>query len=369
MLITEVSARKAALPLLVLAAGVFFNGSAYAEGADVVTLDVVTLKDGSIIHGQVLDMEKGELRVKTAFGVGDVVKVKWANVSKLSIETPQPVHLKDGTVLVGRVQEGEEGNLLLSAEPTTQPIAVPLDTVVSINPLIQPSVTFQGAFTGGLSANSGNTQLTNLSLLLDFVARHEVWRLTLFGRYIYGENAGQVVARNSRGTAKLDYFVTKRFYVYGSSYFEQDTFQDLRLRPALTAGPGYQIIDRGDFASTYFKDMTLGFEAGAGYFNEDFKQQPDKTTSRARFSVRWNWPLFKERVLIYHFDEFFPSFQDTNDYYLTMDQGIRLTIFEGFVANFQLTYRYNNSPPAGVKNSDTLYVFTLGYGFDTKAKR
>jgi putative salt-induced outer membrane protein YdiY len=369
VLITEVLTQRAALLPLALALGVFFNGSAYAEGADIPMMDVITLKDGSIIHGQVLDMENGELRVKTAFGVGDVLKVKWANVSKLSIEGPQPVHLKDGTVLVGRVQAGEEGTLLLSAEPATQPIVVPFDTVVSINPLVQPPVTFQGAFTGGLSANSGNTELTNFSLLFDLVARHELWRVTLFGRYIYGENAGNVIARNSRATAKVDYFVTKRFYVYGSSYFEQDTFQDLRLRTALTAGPGYQIINQGDFASPYAKDMTLSFEAGAGYFHEDFKQQPDTTTSRARFSVRWNWPLFKERVLIYHFDEFFPSFQDTNDYYLTTDQGIRLTIFEGFVANFQLTYRYNNSPPAGIKNSDTLYVFTLGYGFDTTAKR
>lgn len=356
--------RRVAVLVLAMTLGALFNGSACAEG-----VDVITLKDGSVIYGQVLDMENGELRVKTAFGVGDTVKVKWDNVSKLSIDRPLPFHFKEGTVLVGRAQEGEEGSLVLNAEPMTGSMIVPLASVVSINPLVQPSVIYQGAFTGGLSANSGNTKLTNFSVLLDLVARSESLRLTLFGRYIYGENGGQLVARNSRGTFKLDYFLRKRFYIYTSAYFEQDTFQDLRLRTALTAGPGYQIIDRGDFAGPYFMDMTLEAEAGGGYFNEDFKNKPDQTSSRARFSVRWNWPILDERIIFYHFDEFFPSLQDTNDYYLTTDQGIRCSIFEGFVANFQLTYRYNNTPPPGVKNSDTLYVITLGYGFDTRAKR
>jgi len=356
--------RRVAVLVLTMTLGVLFNGSVGAEG-----VDVITLKDGSVIYGEVLDMENGELRVKTAFSVGDIVKVKWANVGKLSINRPLPFHFKEGTVLVGSVQEGEEGTLVLKAQPISGSMTVPLDSVVAINPLAQPSVIYQGAFTGGLSANSGNTKLTNFSVLLDFTGRGEELRLTLFGRYIYGENAGQLVARNSRGTVKLDFFVTKRWYIFTSAYFEQDTFQDLQLRTAVGVGPGYQFIDKGDFASPYFRDMTLDAEAGVSYFNEDFKQQADQSSARGRVSVKWNWPILDERIIFYHFDEFFPSLQDVKDYYLTTDQGVRFRIFEGFVANFQLTYRYNNKPPAGIQNSDTLYVFTVGYGFDTGAKR
>ena len=52
--------------------------------------------------------------------------------------------------------------------------------------------------------------------------------------------------RNSRGTVKLDFFFTKRWYWFASAYFEQDTFQDLKLRTALATGPGYQFLDRGE---------------------------------------------------------------------------------------------------------------------------
>lgn len=331
--------------------------------------DVVTLKDGSVVYGEVIDMEKGELIVKTVFGVGEKVKIKWANVTKLVVTHPLPFHLKEGTVLMGTAQEGEEGMLVIKAEPMTGLLTVPLESVVSINPLPQPPVIYQGAFTGGLSANTGNTKLTNFSLLLDFTGRSETLRLTLFGRYIYGENSGEIVARNSRGTVKLDFFPTKRAYIFTSAYFEHDTFQDLKLRTALTAGPGYQFIDVGDLSGPYLKDMTLAGEGGVGYFNEDFKQQPDTSSFRGRVSAKWNWPMLEDKVTIYHFSEFFPSLQDTKDYYLTADQGIRFQIFEGFVAGFQLTYRYNNKPPSGVKNSDMLYVFSLGYGFDTALKR
>ena len=332
-------------------------------------VDVITLKDGSVIHGEVVEMSSGELHVKTSFGVGDIVRIKWANVAKLTVNRSLPFHLKEGKVIMAAAEEGPNGTLLLKAEPLGVSLTVPIDSITSINPLVQPPVLFQGAFTAGLSGQSGNTKLRNGSLLLDLTGRSEKLRLTMVGRYVYGENAGQVISRNSRGTIKLDFFLTKRFYWFAAVYFEQDTFQDLKLRTAISSGPGYQFIDKGDFDSPYLEDMTLNAEYSPSYFNEEFKIAGDQVSTRGRFSAKWNWPIFDDRIVIYHFDEVFHSYEDSKDYYFTSDQGIRLKIFEGFVAGFQLTYRYNNKPPPGIMSSDTLYLFTLGYGFDTTAKR
>jgi len=54
---------------------------------------------------------------------------------------------------------------------------------------------------------------------------------------------------------------------------------------------------------------------------------------------------------------------------LTMDNGLRFKIWEGFVASLQVTTRYNSKPAAGTKDTDNLYLFTLGYSFDTTRKR
>ncbi len=83
----------------------------------------------------------------------------------------------------------------------------------------------------------------------------------------------------------MDFFVTKRFYVYTGVMFEQDTFQDLNLRSSVFAGPGYQFIDEGDYASPYLSKLQLHGGVGLGYFNEDFKRSEDFNYFTGRWAV------------------------------------------------------------------------------------
>jgi putative salt-induced outer membrane protein YdiY len=340
---------------------------ATVHAADTPPLDVVTLKDGSVIYGEVVEMGDGILQLKSA-AAGDVIKIKWAQIAKLKTTHPMPFHLKEGTILVGTVEEGEPGTMRLKAEPMQGTMTVPMDSVILMNPVIQPPVIYTGNLTGGFSQTTGNSHLRNASLLGEFIARSEQLRLLINGRYVYGDNANTLIARNARGTIKLDFFITKRFFWFASAYFENDRFQDLKMRTALASGPGYQLIERGDFGGI-FKDMTLYAEAGVAYFNEDFRVAPDSDSVRGRWSVKWNWPLFDDRITFYHFQEGYPSLQNTRNFYLTMDNGVRFKIFEGFVSGLQVTTRYNNNPPQGTGDTDNMYLFTLGYSFDTTRKR
>lgn len=128
------------------------------------------------------------------------------------------------------------------------------------------------------------------------------------------------------------------------------------------------MIERGDY-SGLFKDMTLYTEAGPSYFNEDFRVAADKSSFRGRVSTKWNWPLFGERLMVYHHHEIFPSLQNFSDFFFTMDNGIRFKIVEGLASGFQVTTRYNNRPAPGTVPTDNLYLLTLGYAFDTTRKR
>ncbi len=332
-------------------------------------LDAVTLKDGTVIYGQVLGMVADELHIKTSFGPTageDIVKVMWPNVAKLTVNRPVPFMLKEGTTVVGTAQSAEPGSMLLKVAPTGTSMAIPLDTVVGMN---QPAVIYTGAIQAGFSQTTGNSHLRNGSLLGELSARSESLRLTILGRYIYGDNAQALIVRNSRGTIKLDFFLSKRLYWFASAYFEQDTFQDLKLRTALATGPGYQFFDRGDLAGI-FKDMTLWVEGGAAYFNEDFKLADDKSSTRGRCAVKWNWPLWGgDQVSLYHFQEGFQSMANSKDLYVTADTGLRFKVWGGLVSGFQWTMRYNKNPPPGVSDTDNLYLITLGYSFDTSRKQ
>jgi putative salt-induced outer membrane protein YdiY len=320
--------------------------------------DMVKLKDGSIVYGEIKDMTEGNLRMKIGFALEKTISIKWAEVLQITTDHPLPFRLKDGTVLVGTLAESEQGNLKVKVDPLGAMVPVPLDMVTTIN---RSPVEFQGNFTLGVAGASGNAELKNVSGLAELVARGDTLRLSLIGRYVYGEANSQVAVRNARGTIKLDFFVTKRFFLFTSAYFEQDTFQDLNLRTALAAGPGYQLIDKGDFKSPYASDMQLYGELGLAYFNEDFKTRTDQTSTRLRFSLKWDWPIIKDKIAAYHYDEFFPSLDNAKDFYLTTDQGLIFNLLENFVAKLQVTYRFNNRPPPGIQSSDTIYLMTFGY--------
>jgi putative salt-induced outer membrane protein YdiY len=331
-------------------------------------LDMVTLKDGSVIYGEVIEMSGGVLLIKTDAAADKTVKLNWANVEKLAINHPLPFHLKEGSVLIGTATEGPNGTLNVRAEPLKETIQLPMESITALNPIIQAPVIYTGSLTGGYSQTTGNSHLKNASLLGDFVARSEQLRLTLNGRYIYGDNANTLIARNARGTIKLDFFITTRFFWFASAYFENDRFQDLKMRTALASGPGYQFVDRGEYGGL-LKDMTLYAEAGLAYFNEDFRTANDTSSTRGRASIKLNWPLLDDKVTLYHFSEFYPSLQNTKNYYLTMDNGVRFKIFEGFVSGLQVTTRLNSNPAPGTGDTDNLYLMTLGYSFDTTRKR
>ena len=360
---------KRSVLLLTMLSVLAILGPAFAADAPALApvLDVVTLKDGSVIYGEVVEMGGGLLQIKSA-AAGDLIKIKWAEVSKLKISHPIPFHLKEGTVLVGTVEEGEPGTMRLKAEPMQGTLTVPMDSVTMMNPVIQPPVIYTGSLTGGFSQTTGNSHLRNASLLGDFVARSEQLRLSINGRYVYGDNANTLIARNARGTIKLDFFITKRFFWFASAYFENDRFQDLKMRTAIATGPGYQFIERGDF-NGILKDMTFYTEAGVAYFNEDFRLANDASSIRARVAMKLNWPILDDRITFYHYNEFYPSLENSKIFYLTMDNGVRFKIFEGFVSGFQVTTRYNNRPVAGTGDTDNMYLFTLGYSFDSTRKR
>jgi putative salt-induced outer membrane protein YdiY len=244
-----------------------------------------------------------------------------------------------------------------------------MDTVTQVNPVVQPAVIYTGSLNAGYSQATGNSHLLNISVLGDLVARSEQLRLTLLGRYVYGDDAGSLLTRNARATSKLDFFLTKRLFLYASAFFENDRLQQIKLRTSLSSGAGYQWIERGD-SHRLFKDATFYTEAGPAYFNEDFLDPiPDQSSFRGRVAMKLDWPLFDGRITLYHYNEIFPSLQNFSDFYFTMDNGMRLKLLGGLASGFQVTTRYNNRPPAGTSDTDNLYLLTLGYALDTTRKR
>jgi putative salt-induced outer membrane protein YdiY len=335
-------------------------GTAHAD----TTFGQIQLKDGSLLHGEIITMVNGTLKAKASFSTGKPIPIVWSEVTGLTTNDSIILVLKNGVTLQGIAQLGEPGTIQLSTDLIKVTIPILVETVVAINPPKKQPVTYKGNINFGGSITAGNSDLKQGNFLGELVIRGDILRLSLLGRWNYSEDSGSIITRNTFGNIKLDLFLTQRFYLFTSALFEQDTFQDIQLRTSVSGGPGYQFIMKDDFSSPYLRNMELDGEVGLGFFNEDFKIAKDEQYFTGRWATNLDWPVTPD-VTIFHQHQGFPSLEDFTDFYITSQQGIRIKIMGNFTTGFQLNWRYDNTPSTGKKASDFQYLLNLGYTFNS----
>ena len=152
--------------------------------------------------------------------------------------------------------------------------------------------------------------------------------------------------------------------MFGSTFLEKDEFEGIKLRTALTAGPGYQFIEEGDFESDYFNKMELYAQVGVAFFSEDFEDDPDEQYTAGHWGVRWDWPITPMGITVFHSHSAYPGLEDADDLYIVSQQGIRFAMWRGLISTVQVNWEWDNTPQAGNDRSDTKYLLTLGYAFE-----
>jgi len=317
--------------------------------------DEINLKNGDRLTGKLIRMEESTLYFVTTYA--EELKIKWEDVACISSENEYKFVLTDGEILIGKAlcQDGIkfqiEGVTILETRDllTTE--------IKAINPSPPPSaVKYKANLNAGGSISDGNTNSKAANASGKFEARSKRQRFTLRSKYNYGETDGELTKRNSSGSFKYDFFIFKGFYSYAHSLFERDDFQDLNLRSILGLGVGYQFLDTDRYS--------LNAETGISYFNVDYDTEDDEHYVSARWSVGFDIDLILDRVKLFHLHEGYYSLEESNSYYITSEQGIRIHIANNFYTNFQVDYTYNNKPAVGREKSDTTYILGLSYEYN-----
>jgi putative salt-induced outer membrane protein YdiY len=321
------------------------------------------MKDGSIIHGDIVEMVEGTLKVESSFGAGEPFLIKWGEVANIATSQPVVFILGDGVSLTGMAEKGDPGELRLSADPLTIRIPIELASITAINPPKKKPVKYKANINFGGKISSGNTDDAQANLLGGFVARSERLRLILDARYFYAEEDSRVTDRNAFGTMDLHFFMTQRWYLFLGVLMQQDTFDDLNLRTSVTTGPGYQFIEKGDFANPYYSQMDLHGDIGVGFLDEDRKIESDDNHGVYRWSLNWEWEIIP-KLTIFHRHMGFPEIGDVSNFFINSLQGIRFDIWKGLNASVQVNYTYENEPAEDSKKSDTIALFALGYNYE-----
>lgn len=335
---------KKSKAILFLSAVIFMSSCAPA----IKGTERLQMKNGDRLTGEVVRMEEEQLVLKTEVSE-DRLNIEWNRINCLESSRDLTVVLKNYETLFGRITCPSPGKLqVISAKlGPTQEIAP--EDILSINP-----GTYRGFLNAGGSLARGNSDSTAANLSTRFEARTRRHRLTVEGRFNYGEAEGSENTRNSLGSIKYDFFQTEKRYSYAQVLTERDTFANLNLRLTQGLGVGYQFYDR--------RKLRLHTEAGISYYNEDRDVGEDTKSASGRWAVVFEYETTPKWLQVYHRQEGYYT-PENSSVYLRAVQGFRIPVRDQFGMFFESDYRFNSKPEDGKDRSDILLIIGISYEY------
>lgn len=311
------------------------------------TADQIVMNNGDTLTGTIKETAAGKVVIKTE--LAGTVSVSLANIKTMSTDKPLELHLKDGSVINQPLQSADAGTVKVAGKTD----AVELANIAKINP---EKPRWKGDFSAGATYTTGNTKNESYAFSGNLAKRTEKDRTTFTGDSIRKkEGANKTVTENWwRVGAKYDYFMSKKWYLYGQGRYEVDEIADMDQRIIAGGGTGYQWIET---------DITsFSTELGASWIDEEYGDgtSDDKISAQAGYRLSHQ---FNETFSFIHNLNYYPSTEKVSDYYLTTTGELRAKINSHLFTNFKVLFDYDATPAAGKGSSDLKYIFGAGVNF------
>ena len=295
--------------------------------------DELQLENGDRITGDVLRLEGGTLTFKTAHGE---LAVPWTEVAILTLDAPMLVTRAGG-------------------EPQLQTLeALDLAEVTALRPP-DAGLVLAGGANAGFLTTGGNTEIDNLHVDGEVVARRSADRVTAAIVVNRAEDRERATARNATASASYDRFLTRRLFASGNAIFTRDRFRGLDLRSAYGAGIGWEVWTT--------PRTTLSVNGGLGYVRENFETAPDDSYTAVREGARFSYFLVPRRVEAFHQHDGYFGVTGEDNLFVRTQNGVRFTLVGGLVSTAQLEIDYDRTPAPGRRQTDRSFAITFGYRF------
>lgn len=311
----------------------------------VVKADVIFLKNGDRVSGNIITMEDRVLKVDTEYA--DVIHINWEDVKGLTSDKPLWLSFHEDAVIPEGIGVRDRGRLILFS--LDQDDAVQMDQIKSINLF---ELAYWGTFSLGGSNTTGNTDTQALNVTGSLTVNKGWHRFILDGRGNRGKAQGELNAQNWSLNSRWDYFLSKRMYVPLINYLEYDKFQNLSLRSTTIIGAGYDILDhRRNF---------LTVAAGPTVVYQNFTSEPSTVNPAFSWQTRWNLEFLGGDLKVWHDHTGTRDIGGDKAMRINANQGISIKIYKDLSVRFEYNVRYNSKPAEDRKPTDTTITFGLG---------
>lgn len=212
-----------------------------------------------------------------------------------------------------------------------------------------------GAINLGSTVATGNTEVEQLHVDGNIVARREDTRYTARGEVDYRKERGVETTNSALLQLKHDHFYSDRWFFYTTGGVEHDDGKSLTLRTTVGTGTGYQIYETDR--------LNLSVEGGLSYVMEDYSVGDDQSFPAARWSTDFRYDPWLKKIRVFHFHEIFGDLTGDSGTVVRSRTGMRYFLIQGLNATAQMNVDWDSDPAPGEVETDITYLVTLGYSW------
>jgi len=320
--------------------------------ASITLADTVILDNGDRITGRIQRADSGKVIIATDYA-GEI-RIDWAHIETLTSDEAMTVNLDDATRVYGKLAM-QGGNIDVTSPDGLSQRSVPVKQVEAIAPgnMLKDQLVTSGQLNIGGSRTSGNTQNSIVHIDGELIARQGPDRYTVGALFNRATDRGAETAENAKLYAKYDRFFAKKWYGTINTTFEHDPFADIQLRTTAGVGIGYQAL-----ASAR---TNLALESGVDYVETNHYQLSTESYPAVRLALKFDSYLIPDRLQVFQGTELYIARGQDEPSFARTQTGLRVPVWNKFVANLQYNVDWNSNPPPGFESIDRTLIFSLGY--------
>jgi len=330
--------------------------------------DVVVLKNGDRLTGEIKKLLRGELSFKASY-MAEAVRLDWTKVERLESKSKFIIFLTSGKLVTGelRVVSAEDlGNQNFMIGVAKESIVVKQPDVIRIFPAEESFLSqLEGSVDFGLSFTSGNDQY-QAEFLATTTYRNGDHKITAS---VDSSFSGQPEGTSSaRRQFTFDYRkqLTPKHYVGGIADFLSSDQQSLDLRTTVGGLVGRNMLLKENTRWSVFGGMVLAKEkysvtapqtqpAEAATITESTEAAAIAGLEYVRF--RFTKTDITARVITY------PSFTTPGRVRMQAISDMRIKIAKDLYWGLHIYENFDNKPPINAKKNDLGISTSLGWKF------
>ncbi|MGA8893074.1 MAG: DUF481 domain-containing protein [Anaeromyxobacteraceae bacterium] len=310
--------------------------------------DVVTLRDGLAVPGEILQMSLGRLGLRTV-DMGRV-SIEWLRVTQIESTYVFAVEFSSGSTYFGPLHPGPDGTLLVGDR------SVRLTEVVSITPVDDDFWNRVRAYADlGFSLAKANSALT-LSASAGFDYRGEMFGGSATAS-TYLQDSSQVSATTENALALTGSYYFKPWRVSLLGGLDQNAELGLDLRLSLGTDIAYAAI-RNSF-------MELWLAAGVTVAREQYTGVSPDVAVAGYLDTTWRAFRYASPELDTEIElSLLPVLNDLGRVRGTATGRVKYEVFSDFNVGMNLSYTFDTRPPdPEASRSDYRLTLSVGWSY------